>query len=291
MDQNDNIQSEGIRILMSTTGIQWHHRVAGNRYCLVGLQIGEVHSNYWKLVFRKSWLAYARRHGYDLMIVEDFIDRTAGADEAAIKFQKLLLPSLGELRKYDKLVYLDSDMLLTGHAPCVASEVSKGKVGMVSQVTIPFREWFHYIQPIRGGEPTVEAYYQTHLLEEEERSMATGVDDVFNGGLMVCEPGHAEAFRELYEEKKHTLSRRKGHVDQPLVSCRLSELGLIEALDFRFNVIFSMWFALHYRFIRDDDEQAMRSALECTLPLVYFLHFPAMRGVKYLPAPYFDTGS
>lgn len=288
MDPKDNPQSAPKDWPETQPLVQWHHRREGNRYCLVTLQIGEVHGNYWRLVFRKSWMAYAERHGYDVGVVDDFIDRTAGTGEAAIKFQKLQLLNLPELAGYEKVVFLDSDLLLTEHAPCLASAVPVGKVGMVSQVAIPFREWYHYIQPLRGGEPTVEAYYAAHLLPED-RSMADGVEDVYNGGLMVMEPArHRELFTELYEAKKDSLERRKGHVDQPLVSCTLIQGGWVHALDFRFNVIFSLWFALHYRFIESQDEKAIRGAMECILPLVFGLHFPAMRGVKYLPRRYFD---
>ncbi len=37
---------------------------------------------------------------------------------------------------------------------------------MVSQVAIPYREWYYYIQPMRGGEPTVKDYCRTYLLPE-----------------------------------------------------------------------------------------------------------------------------
>ncbi len=55
---------------------------------------GKVHGNYWRLVFRKSWLSYAQRHRHDVGVVSDFIDRTAGTGEAAIKLQKLHLLTL-----------------------------------------------------------------------------------------------------------------------------------------------------------------------------------------------------
>jgi len=53
-------------------------------------------------------------------------------------------------------------------------------------------------------------------------------------------------------------------------------------------VLFSLWFALHYRLIESKDEKAIRGAMECILPLVFGLHYPSMRGVNYLPARYFS---
>lgn len=270
--------------------IQWLRRQANSRYCLVALQIGDVHANYWNLVFRKSWQMYAERHGYDILVVQGMIDVTAGIDTAGIKFQKLKLLSLPEISHYEKVVYLDSDILLLEHAPCIASATPAENVGMVSQVNVPYREWHDYIQPIRGGEPTVEAYYQRHLLPDE-LPLAKGVDDILNGGVMVLEPDkHSAVFEEIFQTYKEAIHQKTGHIDQPLVSCELTRRNLVHLLDFRFNVIYSMWFALFYGFISDGDDSAMRAAMLQTLPLVYFLHFPSMRGVQYLPTQYFDRG-
>jgi hypothetical protein len=270
--------------------MNWVNRRAGNRYCLVGLQIGEVYGNYWNLAFRKSWEAYASRHGYDILIVDAMIDPAAGEDVAAIKFQKLKLFSLQELAHYQRVVFADSDIFMTDGAPCVASLVRDGRIGMVSQMAVPYREWYEYIQPIRGGDVSVEAYYSTHLLPEEQY-LAEGVTDIFNGGVIVADPRqHGALLEELYALHLPNSHKKTGHIDQPILSCELSRRGLIQPLDFRFNVIFSMWVALHYSFISESDEVAMRAVVQSVLPLVHFLHFPSMRGVQHLPKQYFTVG-
>jgi hypothetical protein len=99
---------------------------SGNRFCLVSIQIGPVHAQYWNLLFKKSWLLYARRHSYDILIIEEAIDGAPPAPEetlepARAKIQKLKIPGLRILQGYERVVYLDADIFLTETAPCIAS--------------------------------------------------------------------------------------------------------------------------------------------------------------------------
>lgn len=263
-----------------------------NRFCLVSIQIGDIHANYWKLLFQKSWHEYARRHQYDILIIDQLIDGSSCApgqeiSPALAKFQKLSIPGLACLQDYQKIVYLDADIFLTPSAPCLAQAVPDGLAGMVNEMQVPYPEWFTYIQPLRGAYQTAEAYFQNNLLPEEVPK-AAHLRAVYNSGLIVLQPHlHAPVFNEIRQAYARDLNRRQLHVDQPILNLELQTRHLIHPLDHRWNLIFSLWFALHYRFIDETNETAMRQILETMLPLFHAIHFPSMRGAQFLPARYF----
>jgi len=268
--------------------MEWIRTAEANRYCIVSLQIGEHHANWWKLAFRRSWMAYAERHGYDLFLIDRPLEGGATTSIPEIKFEKFRLLRWPELQGYEQVLFLDADILLTDGAPCICSRVPRGKVGAVSQVRIPFRDWHDWVQPRRGEDPDIATYYRKHLAEEEW-PLADGIDDILNGGLLVFDVRtHAALLDELHARHLPAARAKTGHVDQPVLSCELLRRGLAHRLDVRFNAIFSMWFALHYPFVDERDEVLMRRLVDHLTRLVHGLHFPSMRGLNFLPQRYFD---
>ncbi len=76
---------------------------------------------------RKRAEAYCRRHGYDLIVVDQPIRELEGKKYT---WQKLLLPESVYWSEYDVLCYFDADILIAKDAPQLP-EIARGKIGGV----------------------------------------------------------------------------------------------------------------------------------------------------------------
>jgi len=262
-----------------------------NTKCIVSIIMGEHYLQHWNHYFKNSWVHYANRHQYDLLIIDQSILEKQQLTRAEVKFQKFKLLELEVLKTYERVVYLDSDILISERAPCIASTVPNGKIGMVSEFNLPYREWYDIARYYYDRPLTPMDYYRKHLLDDELEN-AEGVNDVFNGGVIVFGGQTlAPLLGSLFHKYKSGLPRKTAptqHIDQPIFSCETVKNGVNLPLDARFNVIFRNWYALHYAFIDFEDRESMRKVVESTLLLVYFLHFTGMQGTEYIPDRFLD---
>ena len=83
---------------------------------LVTLAVGERYLATWLRVARPSWLAYAARHGLDVIVIGYPLDP---ADSRSPAWQKCLILSQLWSALYKRLVWLDADILTNPTAPSV----------------------------------------------------------------------------------------------------------------------------------------------------------------------------
>ena len=95
---------------------------------LVCIVIGEKYRAIYDRYIRARLEGYAKRHGYDLRLIEQPILDLPGKK---FTWQKLCLPELPWFYDYDRLAVLDSDILIASDAPALP-EVPDGKVGLVA---------------------------------------------------------------------------------------------------------------------------------------------------------------
>lgn len=200
---------------------------------IVSVQIGEACQSEWERMFRQSWEGYAAKHGYDIVVIPDFIDPSANARQRSPNWQKLLICRDPRVAQYRSVVWLDSDVLVNYHtAPCIVSQWSGEKIGIVSE-----RE---SLCNVLGANETLYERYRSFLgpyRHMEERYELSGLPndagDYSNTGVFVIEPArHAEILEYIYANYQETPHTAK---EETPFSYHIYKHGLAERIDPRFN--------------------------------------------------------
>jgi len=85
------------------------------RAAIVTFVIGDVYQHAWLHMCSKSWTSYAQRIGADLIVMKDRIDATDVTRSPA--WQKLLILDLPWAKRYERIIWLDSDIVINDSAP------------------------------------------------------------------------------------------------------------------------------------------------------------------------------
>ena len=167
------------------------------------LVVGERFENLFDEFSRTSWERYCAAHGYELFVFRKTFANLPGKSFA---WQKLFLLEQPELQRFDKIVWLDADIIITETAP--ALDVPPGKVGYVLEV------------PFTGS---VESWYALFSLPPAPEIVQTGV--------LCLEPAHRPLLQQAlaYPET--------GMYEMPALSWCISQAGVGHHLDRRFNAL------------------------------------------------------
>ena len=105
------------------------------RTALVAIVIGDAYRRIYEQFIRARFEAYARRHGYELRVIDRPIRDLPGKK---FTWQKLLLPETPWFGDYDRIAFVDSDIFIARDAPELPA-VPDGKVGLVPDKGAPFQ--------------------------------------------------------------------------------------------------------------------------------------------------------
>src|SRR5262249_54037153 len=159
----------------------------------VTLCIGQQYQSLWKQHCARNWESYARRHGYALVVLDRPLDPAPAAARRSPAWQKCLVLEQPELAGCDRVVWIDSDILINRAAPPVGYDVPTGKIGAVVSGD--------YLAP--AMKPIFLARARGKLREEVEGAAAweadqrvfyaeAGLDppaaDIVQTGVLVLEP-------------------------------------------------------------------------------------------------------
>ena len=104
-----------------------------NRAALVTLTLGDSFRWLWRRYCRPSWLAYAQRHGYDLICLDTLLDKSEAAAQWSVLWQKLLVLGQPFAAQYEQVVWVDADILIHPQAPAITAGVPVERVGAVDE--------------------------------------------------------------------------------------------------------------------------------------------------------------
>lgn len=230
------------------------------RAAIVTLAVGAEFADRWHRLCEENWTRYADRHGYDVICLEDPLDDSQRARDRSPSWQKLLILGQPFAGEYDRIVWVDSDVVFGEAAPAITDGVPLEKVGAVDEIghLTPELKRMMYLG-------RVDEYYRQYGFDNE-------FDQVVQAGVMVLSPAH---HRELCEHVYRAYEDKPGmfYEMRPL-SWELLRAELVYWLDWRFN---ASW--VSYRAANDPVliEPARHPRLpnlaQRALSDVYFLHF------------------
>lgn len=203
---------------------------------IITLVIGQQYQNTWRNICRRGWQAYCERHGYELIAIDKRLDTSERANKRSPAWQKLLILGQDWAKDYERIVWVDSDILINPMAPSIVEEAPEDKIGCIDEAAYPsLKDHKAVIASKRvndtSGDP--ELFHTCAGLPRYQHIVQTGV--------MVLSPRH----RELLE---HTYNAYEDVGPGPFYEMRslsheIQKAGLQHWINPRFNAVL-IWLAM-----------------------------------------------
>jgi len=259
---------------------------------IVTFVYGEPYLKLWKTYCETNWRLYARKHGYDIILLDKPVRPCEDLVRRPVNWQKLLICSHPEVAAYRNVVFLDADIMINYHnAPCVVSSMQGDGIGAVRfdryidddftyyQVFIRQAKFRNYqarlcrlaetSQPFKLGGPDFSKTYSRYT---KQRSLP-----LINTGVLCMKPELHRAYLEsVYSDSFNDVENgsEKGNYEQEYLSYRLIRDSRIEFMDERFNRLAYYEQAIHYPFLYLYNGATLwRMCLSSILANCFFLHF------------------
>jgi hypothetical protein len=231
------------------------------RVALVTLIVGDEFAQRWRRLCEANWREYADRHGFDLIAIDTPPDDSPRARDRSPSWQKLLLLGQPFAREYDRIVWVDADVVFGRDAPSIVDGVPAEKLGAVDELDLPPRA-----RQMVHPEP-METYYG-------EFGLPGHFEEIVQAGIMVCSPNH---HRELFERVYDSYEDKPGmfYEMRPL-SYELLDAGMVHWIDPRFNTLWATYKAECHPWLLPFTRHPRAPEITCeALGEVHCLHFAA----------------
>lgn len=184
---------------------------------IVTLAIGKPYEAMFNKHCQPSWSRYAKKHGFDLIVITDPLDDSQRAKSRTPAWQKCLIFKDPRVQQYDRVVWVDTDILINPNSPDVTFDVPLEKIGVVDEAATPHKDdlklylqrFYRYFYPDDNTRTDVanapsqamveylkyafnpSAYYNDFGLEGNFES-------IVQTGMMVLSPQHRELLEHVY---------------------------------------------------------------------------------------------
>lgn len=248
-----------------------------NAKAIVTLTIGKSFQERWQKVCRPNWQIYAERHGYDLICIDEPLDDSPRARQRSPAWQKCLILGQDLARGYERIVWIDADVLINPSSPDIAYGVPLEQVGAVDEYATPTPELYRLaLRKLYEYWDNKQVAYIDNLNPADYYArwgLPSTFGQVVQTGVMVLSPQHHRQLLEdvyaAYEDKGPAWNYEM----RPL-SYELLKAGCVHWLDRRFNYLWGIYKALYFPFLSNNPTHAL--AEQCVnegFAEVYCLHF------------------
>ncbi|EWY37246.1 hypothetical protein N825_21185 [Skermanella stibiiresistens SB22] len=274
-----------------------------SRTALVTMAIGTDYQTAFQRWYLPGWRSYCERHCFDLYVIDQPVDQSVDLSRKSLHWQKLLMPSLPRLRDYDRVVWVDADIVINSRiAPDLTAGVPPERIGVVDAtpgMVAPddtFNQYGRFLllnallmtfknasraddHRTLVADMTVEDMYRL-------KGLTPPVDKYVNTGVIVCSPRHhAEYLLDMYMRYDADI----WDFENSAVSWELLSAGIVDFIDPRFNVVWAWEAALHYPFVHDLDfynanTDLVRMCVNTAYRNAFFLHLAGSMAKVLAPA-------
>jgi hypothetical protein len=259
-----------------------------SKTAMATLCLGECYIQSWRQYSRAGWERYAHRHGYEIVVFSDPLDNSPRAQARSPAWQKCCV--LDKLKNYDRVIWIDSDIVIHPAAPAITERIPEGKVGAVisgSYIHPDLRSVFlERVGRIPVGHCDAAEAWRCDQADFYRRAgVKCNSTDVVNSGVMVLDQSHRGIFRRVYEAD---YPADLVCYEQFPLSAEILNSNLLHRLSSRFNFMFRENAAVHYPYLFDESlperDFLARLAVKTALSNSYFLHFArALEYMRFLP--------
>jgi len=229
---------------------------------------------------RENWKLYADKHGYDLIILNTPPDPN---DKRVAAWQKCLVCSQDWSKNYERIVWVDTDIIINPNSPDICEGVPLEKVGAVNEFTFPTREEYQIALGRMykhwenlGFNPVVNfsapEYYKNFGIECD-------FQDVVQTGVMVFNP---KIHREMLEHVYYNYEEKGLNYEMRPLSYEILRNNFEFWIDKKFNMHIQFLKALYYPYLLNLDvkkpscffqKEALKLNIETMFANSHFLHF------------------
>jgi len=238
---------------------------------IVTLAVGEAYQTLWRDKARPSWERYAARHGYELIALDEPID-TSPLGRRPMSWQKLLVLGHPNVSGFDRVLWLDCDLIINDQAaPCAVEHSPAEKVGAVPDMCLlshpSLSVAFEQVNNWRGSNASfAQEIYRLN-------GMAAPAPYFINGGVLVLSRAHRALLEQVYANYRQS---QYSYYEQIALSYELLSRGLLHPILPRFNALWLEYRSAAYPFVK-----AMPHLLPMCIAVAlrnsYFLHFAGHR--------------
>ncbi|MDP2012060.1 MAG: hypothetical protein Q8K11_17965 [Phenylobacterium sp.] len=250
----------------------------GHRNAIVTVLVGQAYVETWRVMCEANWRAYAERWGFDLIVIAHLPDASPRGRGRSPAWQKLLVLDQPWSGAYERIVWIDADIVIAAHAPDILREVpDPANVGAsLSGAQFSEAEKHIYFERLHNLMVEPQLAPLAWRFTEENGFSESEIDGegapMLNTGVLVMSPQHHNGLLlEIYASE--SASRL---YEQPLLSREIHRAGLLVPITPRFNWV------IHERRILDFAEietvehpevWRLINHLRNELSKAYFLHF------------------
>lgn len=183
------------------------HQKSENKKALVTMAIGLKYLEIFNQYAKSEFKTYCERFGYDLICITEPLDHSERAQNRSPAWQKLLVLSQPWSCDYERILWLDTDILINHkNATDIAENIPLDKVGAVDQYSIPSKELYRlafeeyylnkYNEIPKLNNLSAASYYKNNGLQGVE-----GLTEVVQTGVWIASPAyHKEIFERIYDD-------------------------------------------------------------------------------------------
>lgn len=220
---------------------------------IVTLVIGKKYQSNFQMFCDVAWKQYASRIGADLIIISRPLDESERAQSRSPAWQKCLILSHEQVKSYDQVAWIDSDILINPSSPDLFTSVPLELVGAVDDFATPTKEehdralaraydrW--KLDGVKFIENRTAAEY--HSLY----GLQLDTESVVQTGVLVASPTyHRELFEHVYRTYDEKLGAEWNYEMRPL-SYEIIKNNLHYWIDPKFNMPWSYIKQYNYPFL------------------------------------------
>lgn len=244
-------------------------------------------------IFRPSVERYCKRYDIDYIVLKEPLDRDI-SNHHKIGIQKLLIASQDWSQKYDKVMWLDSDIYISDGAENVFDQVKTDKIYMVQEYFYNDKFYHDTIYRKRYNTKTsVEDLIRGHKETAKELKCYDETDRdaqyFLNQGVMVFQPKyHSEYLKKLYDEEvskkvQHPVVDQNGNKNpygEYWFQYKFQAQNMLDYLDHKYNSLWTFYRSLHC--VPYDEPGELLLPMKSFIDNSYFCHFTDMEDVGVL---------
>jgi hypothetical protein len=212
---------------------------------IVTIAIGAAYSARWRSYCEPGWSRYAARYGFEIIVIDRPLDQTPRAAARSPAWQKCLVLRPDVAGRFDRVIWIDSDILINDRAPSIAEQTPLEKIGATDEHLFPSpqsrRQMFTLLmQQAQPANPGLARTWATYL-DPAEWHAAWGLprsgQSIVQTGVLVLAPKH---HRELLEHVYYSYEDRGGepmNYEMRPLSFEIQKHDLLHVLDGRFNAL------------------------------------------------------
>lgn len=225
------------------------------RSALVTLAIGRHFATSFGDEMMPKWRTYCARHGLGLEVITDLPDDSPRAAARSPAWQKLIVHRNEALQKYERLAWVDADIVIREDAPNIFEQTEIEFVGAVDDFATPGKhEHRAMLERLYGQWDRAGIRYFRNLEPREYYAhfgIACDFKEVVQTGVLVYSPQrHGSLFEHIYQTYDAARDDALNHEMRP-ASYELLKAGVVQWMTPQFNMQWSYYRECYYRFLNE----------------------------------------